>query len=150
MNAPSARDRGLGSDVVRADPKPKKGAHWKQSIRAARLYASEWARAWTKTRYPHCVTCGGAPEEWAHVLSGKGDAVKWDTFNMTRQCTRCNQLHEDHPEHLHGWFIAQYGYPAFAALVARGNRSVKLSFAKIMKIGDELRERVIGQTEKGK
>ena len=136
----SRRDLYGGSDIVRSDPKPAKGAHWKQSIRAARLYADQWAREWTKTRYPRCVTCGREPQEWAHVLSGKGDAVRWDINNMTRQCQRCNQLHESHPEHLNEWFMSTYGWKPFVDLVARSNVAVKLSYEKIMKIGDDLRK----------
>ncbi len=136
---PSARDFGYG-DVVR-DPKPTKAARWKRSIRAARLYADQWCRKYVKTVWDRCVTCGSQYNlQWAHVLSGKGDAVRWDVDNMTRQCEKCNNLHEYEPEHLTAWFIRERGQGALFDLVVRSNRAVKRTYSDIMKIGDSYRE----------
>jgi hypothetical protein len=129
-------------DVVR-DPKPTAKAHWKRSVRSARLYANQWAREWVKAKYSACVTCGSRSSlEWAHVLSGKGDAVRWEECNMTRQCTPCNNLHEFEPEHLIAWFLKTYGQPALFALTVKANTNVKFGYAAVMKIGDKLREKM--------
>jgi len=134
------RSTGYG-DVFRPQPKSVKGAHWNRSIRAARLYANQWAREWVKSRYPRCVPCGSDVNlEWAHVLSGKGDAVRWEERNMTRQCTRCNQLHESHPEHLVAWFVQTYGQSALAELVAKAETLPKYTYSQIMEIGDKYRK----------
>jgi hypothetical protein len=130
------------------DPKLTRAVAWKISLKAARIYADQWCREYVKGKWQRCVTCGSPSNlEWAHILSGKGDAVRWDIQNMTRQCTRCNQLHESHPEHLHNWFITKYGYPDFAALVARGNVAVKRTYSQIMKIGSQYRDLANGGGE---
>jgi len=137
------RDMGLGRDILKAMPKPTKAARWKVSMGAARKYADSWAREYVRLKYPFCVTCGSTMIlEWAHVLSGKGDAVKWDELNIARQCQRCNQLHESHPEHLYAWFWLEYGHRAFDELVVKSNQAVKLYPAGVCKIGDAWRERV--------
>jgi hypothetical protein len=136
------RETGYG-DVVRSDPKPTAAGHWNKSIRAARQYADGWAREYVKQLYPFCVTCGSRDNlTWAHVLSGKGDAVKWEERNMTRQCAMCNSAHESNPEPLVTWFLRQYGQPALFALTLQANTSVKRTYAQIMKFGDKYREKV--------
>jgi hypothetical protein len=135
-----------GPDVVRLpDPKPTGKAHWKKSIRAARLYADQWCREWVKQKYDRCVTCGNKINlEWAHILSGKGQSVRWEEKNMTRQCKRCNNLHEYEPEHLISWFFNIYGQPALNDLVTLANITRKYTFSQIMKIGDTYRAKVRG------
>jgi hypothetical protein len=136
----TTKTRKCNSVLLLGDPKPSAKAHWKKSVRAARLYADQCCREWVKANYPWCVTCGGQFNlEWAHVLSGKGDAVRWEKQNMTRQCRVCNQLHEEHPEALTEWFIDTYKYPAFAALVVQSNTPVKFTYSQIMAKGDEYR-----------
>ena len=133
------RAQGYG-DIVRGDPKPAKGAHWNRGIRVARLYANQWCREWSKGVYLRCVTCGGPAEEWAHVLSGKGDAVRWEKQNICRQCARCNLIHEMDPEPLVTWFLKTYGQPALFELTVKSNRPVKMTYSQIMTIGDEYRK----------
>lgn len=127
--------------VVFADPKPARGAHWNKSLRAARLYTDQCCRDWARSIYPRCVTCGSTFNlEWAHVLSGKGDAVRWEEKNMTRQCNPCNQLHEFRPGPLIDWFVKTYGYPAFVTLTTLGNTTVKRTYSQIMAIGDRYKK----------
>jgi cytochrome c peroxidase len=129
-----------GGDVVIGNPKPAK---WSKGVRSARTYANSWGRQYVKLIYHECVTCHVSEKveslEWAHVFSGKGDAVHWEPMNMARQCTRCNQLHEDHPEHLIAWFLARYGQPALYELTIKANTNVKLGYSEVMKAGDRLR-----------
>lgn len=133
--------RGYG-DVVRSDPKPTKSAHWKKSLRAARMYADQWCREYVKTQWDRCVTCGSQYNlQWAHVLSGKGDAVRWYEDNMTRQCEPCNNLHEHEPEHLTEWFVKERGQMSLFNLVCRSNKVMKYTYSQIMAIGDEYRKK---------
>ena len=132
-------------DIVRGYPKPTAAGHWSKSIRAARMYADSWARDWVKTKYNACVTCGSRNNlEWAHVLSGKGDSVRWEEMNMTLQCNPCNQLHEHSPEPLVTWFLKTYGQTALFELTLKANTNVKLGYSRVMKIGDGLREKCRG------
>jgi hypothetical protein len=139
-----------GLTILLGQPKPTAAAHWKKSVRAARLYADQCCREWVKANYPWCVTCGNpdtAILEWAHVLSGKGDAVKWEKVNMCRQCNPCNSLHEFNPAPLTEWFIQTYGQPAFAALVVKSNTPIKFTYSDIMAIGDKYRALLDGAGE---
>jgi hypothetical protein len=134
---PSKRDMGQGRDVVRGDPKPTKAARWKQSKKAARLYADQWCREYVKHVWDHCVTCGSRINlQWAHVLSGKGDSVRWNALNMTRQCEPCNNLHEYEPERLTAWFVETYGQQALFDLVCTSNTAARFTYSEIMKVGD--------------
>lgn len=145
----SRRDRYGGSDVVRGYPKPTAAGHWKKSVRAARLYADQWARAWAHTQWDYCVTCGSRINlQWAHVSSGRsdGNSVRWEKKNMTIQCEPCNHLHEHEPEHLIAWFLENYGQPALFALTVQSNRVVKYTYSEIMAIGDKYREAISGKT----
>lgn len=124
--------------VLLGDPKPTAAAHWNKSLRAARLYTDQWCREWVKRKYSTCVTCESKVNlQWAHVLSGKGDAVKWEKLNMTRQCERCNQLHESNPVPLTTWFVRTYGQPALFDLTIKANTIAKRTFSEIMAIGDK-------------
>ena len=124
------------------DPKPTAAGRWKKSIRSARLYADQWAREYVKLVYHCCATCGSRDQlEWAHVLSGKGYAIRWELMNMTRQCVACNRLHEYEPQHLYEWFVKQYGQPALFRLTVQSNTLVKYHYRDIMKIGAILREK---------
>ncbi len=141
MTALQSMHSGHG-DVIRPHPKQV----WTRSLKAARTYANQWGREWVKVFFDRCVTCGAKVNlQWAHVLSGKGDAVRWHKQNMTRQCEHCNQLHEEHPEHLVHWFIKRYGQKAYTDLTIIANRAVKLTYSDIMLIGDELRAEVRGE-----
>mgnify|MGYP001615360202 CR=1 FL=1 len=132
-----------GPDVLRGDPKPTAAAHWKRSLKAARIYTNQWCREWVKLYYDRCVTCGRKTElEWAHVLSGKGDAVRWEKLNMTRQCAPCNRLHEYDPEPLMTWFLKTYGQPALFDLTVKSNTVPKYIFSQIMAIGDAYRQEI--------
>ena len=87
-----------GSDIVRADPKPRRKYKHKTERQKAVDAADDAFSLYIRTLYPFCVTCGEPTQDCSHVFKRDHYSTRWNEQNAFGQCKKCHYLHHNKSE----------------------------------------------------
>ena len=139
----SDRDRGLGRDVVRARPKPKKTKA--SAFKAAVKYADQWFSRFIVLRDKRCVICGSTMNlQCSHVFRRHSYTTRWDSQNAYAQCKSCHFRHHNHSEYpLQKYAVTRIGQDAMDDLWLRSKKVSNFSADFIKALGDSLKKKCL-------
>jgi 5-methylcytosine-specific restriction endonuclease McrA len=112
----------LGPSGKRTRAKPRDAAKTARRTTVKELDAMcraiVFARDGGACQWDVCGTTQGLID-WAHILSRRHTATRWDTRNSVVLCRKHHMQWHDRPMDAARWFQKRYGEPAYNALVAR-------------------------------
>lgn len=116
--------------VIRPKPKPPKREKKKKPVSRRKktrrqileLRADRLVREIVLARDADCVCLppkNGHSDvmQPGHLISRGRKAVRWSLWNVHKQCSSCNLLHEFFPEKFTKWFIEEFGESVYMVLV---------------------------------
>lgn len=135
---------------MKAKPKPvketKSRKHKKKSSRQLlEIELDRTAREIVFLRDDYCVC--PAPDKGhstimqpGHLITRGKESVKWSLWNLNKQCSSCNLLHEFYPERYTAWFLTKFGAEEYARLVEESRGVTKLSIDDLYELRNQLQE----------